>query len=151
MTNDKKLGKYLYFSSIRVSNLVNYMKYKNYPSTSIDSLFNSDKSSLASIYYLLGLLKNQGIDKIGKEDLIELSKNEDLFRTSLANTKNQKIASIFSEFNIKSENILESNPSARDPRDLNPYEFMKLAIDKKDLNLVEILRKKKEILDFKDF
>ena len=145
MTNDKKLGKYLYFSSIRVSNIISYMKHKKYTSKEIDSLFNSNQSSETSIFYLLGLLKNQGIDKLGKEDLIELSKDENTFRTKLSLTKSTNILKIFKQFNISDNNILESNPSARDPRDFNPYEYMNLAINKSDLGLVEILRKKKEI------
>ena len=148
MKTDKKLGKYLFFSDMRQINIRGYMQEsKDYSVAEINSLYTSLVNREMDIYHILGILLSEGIKKLGTSDLIELAKNESKFRTELSKSKSKKVLEILSKFNIKDSDIKSDLVAKFDPSRFNPYRFIELAILKKDSEILEILKKKKNIVD----
>ncbi len=141
---EKKVGKYLYFSELRIKNLISYMKAsESYKLAEINSLFDS-KSEEVSSHYILGVLIQNNILKIGGKDIIELSRDESNFREVLLKSKVKKVLEVLEKFSISSASI-KSEEVSYDPLKFNPYEFMRLIIEKSDIEILEVLKKKKLI------
>ena len=135
----------------RYANFISYMRaHKDYSKKEIDDLYISDNNRETSIHYLLGILIQSDLKKLGNLNIIEASKNELEFRNSLEKSmksnKSNKIKEIFKKYNISLENI-KFQMNSKDFISFSPKRFMRLIIQKSDLKIVQFFSRKKILND----
>lgn len=147
--NKKKEGKYLYFSDIpRQKNIRSYMNLSDkYNKSDIDSLYLKGGGNEIPRYFLLGMLAELDIKKLGKKLVKDLNELE--LRKAIISSKSQRLVDILEKEKISKKDIHDDGIQKYHWSDFNPYKFMKLGINRKDIKMMEILSFKK-ILDFDD-
>lgn len=152
MTRENQL--YFYISKdLRYKNLISYLRESSlYSDKDVASIYKSEKSNLINPMILLGYLVQNNVQSYSKTSIIEASKNESEFRILLSGAmrakKSNKIQSLFKSLKI-SESQISNQEASNDFLSFNFLKFLELVISKKDLKIIDLLRKRK-ILAKKD-